>query len=117
MKLISFSTLISLAILAQTGLSISVPRSNATADAAQSSTCTILGSGVRYRTCPNTSSTSTCKALGEYAKGTKVSFTCWEFGENVQGNNKWDITSSGHFVSDFYVSDPCPNSLPQCIEV
>jgi len=38
--------------------------------------CRITGNNVRYRGCPSTTNPK-CEAVGEYAKGTRVTFTCY----------------------------------------
>lgn len=44
------------------------------------------GDGVRYRRCPSTTDPS-CDAVGQYAKGTVVKFTCYnDHGSSVHGD-------------------------------
>ncbi|KAJ5542920.1 hypothetical protein N7535_005342 [Penicillium sp. DV-2018c] len=38
-----------------------------------------------------------------YNPGVDVKITCQTYGENIQGNNIWDKTSDGCYVTDYYV--------------
>ncbi|KAJ7599639.1 hypothetical protein C8J56DRAFT_1037213 [Mycena floridula] len=87
-----------------------VNRLGESVDAAAAITCTITGNLVRYRTCPKTS----CTALGEYPINTKVSLLCYTSGTVVNGDQFWDKTSAGHYVSEYYVDFSCASQLPPC---
>jgi hypothetical protein len=45
-------------------------------------TCKTTADGVRYRTCASTS----CTAVGQYPIGKSVTFTCWKYGECINGD-------------------------------
>lgn len=59
----------------------------------------IKGDGVRCRSGPGTS----YKIVKSYNKGADVKITCQAYGENISGDNIWDKTSDGCYVSDYYV--------------
>jgi hypothetical protein len=85
--------------------------------------CTITGDGVRYRRCPRTS----CDAIGQYAKGTKVTLTCYTDTNTTPVNGDeyvlhpllllvlfriwltfhsvWYKNSAGWYVSGYYIGD------------
>jgi hypothetical protein len=53
---------------------------------ARNLSCRITGDGVRYRRCPSTTDPN-CDAVGQYAKGTVVKFTCYnDHGSSVHGD-------------------------------
>ena len=45
-------------------------------------TCTVTGDGVRYRTCPRFS----CTPMGQYPINKRVKIDCWVIGVPVYGN-------------------------------
>ncbi|EGS23731.1 uncharacterized protein CTHT_0004320 [Thermochaetoides thermophila DSM 1495] len=59
----------------------------------------ITGNNVNCRSGPGTS----YSVKKTYAKGTDVKITCQTTGTNINGNNIWDKTSDGCYVSDYYV--------------
>lgn len=51
---------------------------------ARNLSCRITGDGVRYRRCPHVS----CAAVGQYARNTRVTFTCYnDHGDNIHGDS------------------------------
>jgi len=73
----------------------------------RSALCTIVTDGVRYRTCPRTS----CPAVGQYPKGTVLTFICYKTRTTVNGNSIWDKASEGYYSADAYVTTPCLGEL------
>jgi SH3 domain protein len=59
----------------------------------------ITGEGVNCRSGPGTS----YKVIKSYKKGTDVKISCQIKGESINGNNLWDKTQDGCYVSDYYV--------------
>ncbi|KAK3321886.1 CHAP domain-containing protein [Apodospora peruviana] len=59
----------------------------------------IKADDVNCRSGPGTSYT----VKKSYAKGKDISITCQTAGESIKGNNIWDKTSDGCYVSDYYV--------------
>ncbi|GFF38193.1 uncharacterized protein YraJ [Aspergillus udagawae] len=59
----------------------------------------ITGDGVNCRTGPSTND----KVVKSYEKGADVKLTCQTYGEDVKGNNIWDKTTDGCYVTDYYV--------------
>jgi surface antigen len=56
-------------------------------------------STLNCRTKPSTSS----KAIKTYSKSSDLKLTCQTYGEPINGNNIWDKTTDGCYVSDYYV--------------
>ncbi|OAQ73154.1 NlpC/P60-like cell-wall peptidase [Pochonia chlamydosporia 170] len=59
----------------------------------------ITGNDVNCRSGPSTSD----KVVRTYKKGEDVKLSCQTTGESVSGNNIWDKTQHGCYVSDYYV--------------
>lgn len=55
------------------------------AGAARRITCSVRGTGVRYRRCPSTDNRR-CPAIGQYRNGQRVTFVCITTGTPVFGN-------------------------------
>ncbi|KAK3298944.1 uncharacterized protein B0H64DRAFT_472146 [Chaetomium fimeti] len=69
--------------------------------------CTLkTTTAVRYRKCASTS----CSAVGQYAKGAKVKVSCVKSGQSVKGETAWVRNPSGYYVSAAYLT---PN-LDKC---
>ncbi|KAE8371278.1 hypothetical protein BDV26DRAFT_298927 [Aspergillus bertholletiae] len=53
--------------------------------------------GLRYRTCPRTS----CTAVGQYSKGTKVNLVCYTRTNTttVKGDKGWGKLTNGYWVA------------------
>ncbi|KAJ4251401.1 hypothetical protein NW762_011383 [Fusarium torreyae] len=60
----------------------------------------ITDENVRCRSGPRT----TYSIQTQFAKGTDITITCQTEGTNIQGDNLWDKTSHGCYVSDYYVA-------------
>ncbi|KAF7595588.1 hypothetical protein BBP40_005624 [Aspergillus hancockii] len=76
-------------------------------------TGTVKVDGLRYRTCPRTS----CTAVGQYAKGTKVTLICFTRTNTtpVNGDKGWAKLANGYWVAlgfGTYVGWSSP--LPAC---
>ncbi|PVH81877.1 hypothetical protein DL98DRAFT_514254 [Cadophora sp. DSE1049] len=63
----------------------------------RSVSATVRVDGLRYRTCPKTS----CTAVGQYAKGTKITLVCYtRVGTTtVNGDKGWAKLPSGYWVA------------------
>jgi hypothetical protein len=59
----------------------------------------ITGNSVNCRSGPSTSGS----VVKTYSKGADVKISCQIAGETVSGNNLWDKTQDGCYVSDYYV--------------
>ncbi|EFZ03564.1 hypothetical protein X797_006774 [Metarhizium robertsii] len=59
----------------------------------------ITGTTVNCRSGPSTHD----KVIKTYNKGNDIKISCQVAGETVSGNNLWDKTQDGCFVSDYYV--------------
>ncbi|CAG8239544.1 unnamed protein product [Penicillium olsonii] len=59
----------------------------------------ITGDGVKCRSGPGTSHS----IVKSYEKGADVSITCQTDGTDIFGNNIWDKTADGCYVSDYYI--------------
>ncbi|KAJ1934914.1 hypothetical protein FBU59_005541, partial [Linderina macrospora] len=59
---------------------------------------TIKGDVVNCRSGPGTSSS----VVRTYKKGAKITISCQTTGTSVSGNNLWDKTQHGCYVSDYY---------------
>ncbi|KAF5980163.1 lysozyme [Fusarium coicis] len=68
--------------------------------AASSTAFLITDEGVGCRSGPTTSHA----IQQQFTKGTDVTITCQTEGTNIEGNNLWDKTTFGCFVSDYYVA-------------
>ena len=66
---------------------------------APASAYAITGDNVNCRSGPGTS----YAVKKVYKKGTDVKISCQTTGTNINGNNLWDKTSDGCYVSDYYV--------------
>ncbi|PPQ94587.1 hypothetical protein CVT25_011900 [Psilocybe cyanescens] len=64
---------------------------------ARANSATVLVDGLRYRTCPKTS----CTAVGQYAKGTKVTINCYTRAGTtvVEGDAGWGKLTNGYWVA------------------
>ncbi|KAF5857228.1 hypothetical protein ETB97_006071 [Aspergillus alliaceus] len=74
---------------------------------------TVVVDGLRYRTCPKTS----CNAVGQYSKGTKISLVCYTRSNTtpVNGDKGWGKLTNGYWVAlayGTYVTWSSP--LPAC---
>lgn len=74
---------------------------------------TVVVDGLRYRTCPRTS----CAAIGQYAKGTKISINCYTRTDTtvVDGDAGWAKLTNGYYVAmafGHYISWSAP--IPAC---
>ncbi|KAJ5090121.1 hypothetical protein N7532_008805 [Penicillium argentinense] len=60
----------------------------------------VLVDGLRYRTCPRTS----CSAVGQYSKGTKISIKCFTRKDTttVNGDAGWAKLTNGYYVAMAY---------------
>jgi hypothetical protein len=58
---------------------------------------TVAVDGLRYRTCPRTS----CTAVGQYARGTRITLVCFvDSGTTVvNGDPRWARLSNGYYVA------------------
>ncbi|KAK4032397.1 hypothetical protein C8A01DRAFT_41159 [Parachaetomium inaequale] len=69
--------------------------------------CTLkTTTAVKYRKCASTS----CTAVGQYAKGANVKVSCVKAGQSVNGETAWVKNPSGYYVSAAYLT---PN-LDKC---
>ncbi|KAL2258535.1 hypothetical protein VTK26DRAFT_8124 [Humicola hyalothermophila] len=59
----------------------------------------ITGNGVNCRSGPGTN----YKVVKSYQKGADVKISCQTRGESINGNNIWDKTQDGCYVTDYYV--------------
>ncbi|KFX96132.1 hypothetical protein O988_05468 [Pseudogymnoascus sp. VKM F-3808] len=62
--------------------------------------CIVSTDGVRYRTCAKTS----CTAIGQYNKGTKLHIAGSAVGESINGKIIWWKLDNGYYISEYY----CP---------
>ncbi|KAA8651352.1 hypothetical protein EYZ11_000938 [Aspergillus tanneri] len=74
---------------------------------------TVVTDGLRYRTCPRTS----CTAVGQYAKGTRINLVCYTRANTtpVNGDKGWGKLTNGNWVAlawGKYVT--WETSLPAC---
>ncbi|KAL1595614.1 hypothetical protein SLS59_008252 [Nothophoma quercina] len=78
-------------------LTLASPAPDMTKRAAVSATVKV--DGLRYRTCPKTS----CSAPGQFAKGTKISLSCYtrDNTETVNGDKGWAKIASGTGKGDW----------------
>ncbi|KAH9486168.1 hypothetical protein JR316_0000232 [Psilocybe cubensis] len=63
----------------------------------RANSATVKVDGLRYRRCPRTS----CDAVGQYAKGTKISITCYTRQNTtvVNGDAGWGKLTNGYWVA------------------
>ncbi|KAA8647806.1 hypothetical protein EYZ11_010344 [Aspergillus tanneri] len=74
---------------------------------------TVVANGLRYRTCPR----SSCTAVGQYAKGTRINLVCYtrENTTPVNGDKGWGKLTNGNWVAlAFYKYVTWDSSLPAC---
>ncbi|KAF8243618.1 hypothetical protein K440DRAFT_637208 [Wilcoxina mikolae CBS 423.85] len=72
--------------------------------------CETMDSAVFYST-----KNTTGKVRGMYACRVNVKLTCYTTGSEVDGNQYWDKTADGHYISEaFFNGTQCVYQLPQC---
>ncbi|UNI18761.1 hypothetical protein JDV02_005014 [Purpureocillium takamizusanense] len=95
-------------LLPVVSLAVAVPTTNNELDGrGPVKPCTLrTTTELKYRTCPKTS----CKVVGQYAKGAKVKVKCVTRGSSVNGEDGWVKNPSGYYVSLAYLTP----SLDSC---
>ncbi|KAH8586071.1 hypothetical protein B0O99DRAFT_704061 [Bisporella sp. PMI_857] len=63
---------------------------------------TVDADALKYRRCPRT----TCEAVGQYARGTRVTMDCYTTTNTtpVSGNAGWAKLANGYWVSLYYMN-------------
>ncbi|KAF2690610.1 hypothetical protein K458DRAFT_411979 [Lentithecium fluviatile CBS 122367] len=71
---------------------------------------TVDADALKYRRCPRTS----CEAVGQYSRGTKVTMECYTTTSTtvINGDARWAKLANGYYLSLYYMN--WAGSLPKC---